>query len=214
MAVAISFSDGDLVRTATARGFDCRVIGRGRASYGVRARSPHTRSATVDRVLQDGAAYLVTGRVRAVAPLVTAPLTGRACVAYVAHARVWSRLDVAGVLVDEVYASELAAFVLDSTEGELTVDTASFAVDLPRRAVCAYPRARELEFLARRGLAHYLRSTFSDEVIVAPGDRISVAGVVSREHDHATTARGYRDVPLRMHLAGYPDRPLRIRRPV
>ncbi len=165
-------------------------------------------------MFQEGAAYAVTGTIRPLASAVVAPLTGRACVAFVAHARVWSRLDLAGVLVDDAYAHGLAPFVLESAEGDLVIDSASFAIDLPARGVYGYPPVRQHAFLRARRLERYLRSTFCDEVIVNAGDRVSVRGVIARERDPDASEHGYRDTPVRLHLAGYPDRPLRIGRPV
>ena len=158
------------------------------------------------QVLEEGSAYLVEGTVRATGPLLAAPLTGRPCVAYVAHARVWSQLDLPGVLVDDLFFRELAPFVLDGSDGPIVVDTKHFELDRPSVEIFDERAAR----LLPAELQRYLRSTFSDETILSPGDFIRVRGVIAHARDPASAERGYRDAPLRMQITGYADRPLRI----
>ena len=158
--------------------------------------------------LVEGSEVELVGTVRELAPLVAAPLTGRACIAHVTRARVWTELDLAGVLVAELDDRRLAPFVLDTATGPFPVAASAF--DLATETSHVWPPLADVRaFLAARQLERYAISTFVQQAIVIPGERARVRGVLARDAV-GDDERGYRDLDMRMRLGGYRERPLAI----
>lgn len=149
----------------------------------------------------------LTGQVHSLGDTLTAPLSGRRCVAYVAEAQAWR---CKGVRHPTANAREmkLAPLLLVSRGGELMLGGECVVA---QRATNLSPRHpdRELAFLERRKLEGYLTSTTFAEAIIRDGDRISVTGVLLRDRGGEST---YRDAPSQTRLVGRPDRPLTIQR--
>jgi len=157
----------------------------------------------------EGEEVTVTGVVRADDTIAT-PLTGEYCVVHVTHARVWSRLDLAGVLVEQILVGRLYPFMLETAGEPIHVSAEAFSLDVPRYEV--YPPYHAAQALLRaHGLERYLRSTFFDHVFIRSGEQITVRGVIAREAD-SQGEHGYRDTAVRTRLVGYPGHPLTISR--
>jgi hypothetical protein len=161
--------------------------------------------------MEDGEQVSIAGVVRALVAPLHAPLSGQPCVVHVTHARVWSRLDFVGQLVQELLVTEAVEFALVTALGELVIDARHGTVDGPRsRFTPPYHHARMHAFLAPRGLAHFAASTFAEHTVVAPGHRVGIRGTAMRERALSDGERGYRDESERFKLVGYPSRPLEI----
>jgi hypothetical protein len=158
---------------------------------------------------EEGTEVTVTGTVRA-DQLTAAPLTGEPCVAHVTHARVWSRLDASGALVDDIVITNMQPFVLETGGEPIHVAGGTFFVAI--KPVDVWPHAYHGAALLRlRDLERYLSSTFFDHVLIRAGERITVTGVVARDVDPAAE-RGYREASELTRLLGYAGRPLTISR--
>ncbi len=162
-------------------------------------------------VLAEGEAVELTGIVQLLREPLVAPLTGEPCVAHVSRARVYNRLDHLGDLVGEIETFEVAPFALETPSAVVRV------VDKPtmhalKPAPLAWVDFRLTErFLARRGLANYVRSSFFEHAIVRVGEQLTVSGVIAREAD-AVPEMGFRDLRLQTQLTGYGRYPLTLRR--
>ena len=71
--------------------------------------------------------------------------------------------------------------------------------------------SRAARFLADRGLAPYVRSSFFEQALVRPGEEVTVTGVVTREAAAAQEA-GFRELQLQTRLTGYGRNPLTLRK--
>lgn len=161
--------------------------------------------------MEDGEQVSIAGVVRALAAPILAPLSGQPCVVHVTHARVWSRLDFAGQLVQELLVLDAVEFALVTNFGELVIDARHGTVEAPRHHFTPPDhRGRLHAFLAPRGLAHLAGSTFADHRIIAPGAHVGVRGIALRERALSDGEHGYRDESERFKLVGYPRRPLEI----
>ncbi len=158
--------------------------------------------------IEEGAEITVTGTVSA-EELVIAPLTGQPCVLHRTHARVWDRLDAAANLVDEVLLVRHAPFVLEA-DGQAFHITGTMAIAVDIRPVDVWPHPAHAAALLA-GYAPFVRSTFFDHVVVHPGERLTVTGVVAREMA-SDGEHGYRETGIVTRLVGYDGRPLRISR--
>jgi hypothetical protein len=166
---------------------------------------------TYDQGIEESTEVSIVGVVRADDQLLHAPLTGELCVVHATHAHVWNQLDFAAKLVDEFTVVAGVAFALDTPDGAMMIDTAScHVVGARRRFVPPYPAALHA-LLAQRQVDRYAASTFADHVLVVPGDRVAIRGVVVREPGVVGGERGYRDAGQQLKIAGYPQRPLEIR---
>lgn len=155
--------------------------------------------------LVEGEIATVTGVVRAVGPLLTAPLSGREVVLYEASAM----LPNDGELVQR----EISSFELETAEGTVLIDDAAAELAFEPRSLIPRQLDREIAFLVASGRPRSaVRTAELAETAVAPGDRIAVHGLVVVEHDHASAEeRGYREgSPARLRLVGRPGVPLTI----
>lgn len=156
----------------------------------------------------EGSEVTVTGIVAA-DPLLAAPLTGEPCVLHWTHARVYDALDFAGNLVQQLVLARNAPFALHG-EGEPIIVAADTMFELAIEPSDVWPHAEHAARLLGR-YARYVRSTFFDHVVIRPGERVTVTGVVAR--DVATGGEhGYRETAVVNRLVGYAGRPLRITR--
>ena len=176
---------------------------------GDRRAEPPPRPLVLESLIapQEDTFVKLTGQVHSLGDALTAPLSGRRCVAYVAEAQAWR---CKGVRHPTANAREMktAPLLLVSRGGELTI---SGECVVALRATSLSPREpeRELAFLEKRKLDGYLASTTFAEAILRDGDRISVTGVLLRDRGGEST---YRDAPSQTRLVSRPDRPLTIQR--
>jgi hypothetical protein len=180
-----------------------------------RARRALSAASLLDGTSVEGASVHVTGLVRVLDRTVTAPLSASTCV--VARARV----RVGGSFGDFSAPYETMAFapfvvVLDDQRWVL-VDGNYAQLDLAARR-SRFDEARRTELLAE----HYVgqrQSTLArfEEVVVVPGDRVSVAGLLMKDAGTAPTMeeRGFRDsVAPTVRLVGNLANPIVIGTPV
>lgn len=170
-----------------------------------RARARRERLAMPDR-LDDHALVTLRGMVKLLGPHLVAPLSGRACVAYRAAARTFSPT-MAGTR-REVDAEEIeiamTPFLLVTKHGEVIVDGDS--CELPVHSAPIIPRKIHLEqkFMERFMLIGAPKEAGFDEVVVKPGMKIAVHGVVREEVVPAGGETGFREAPKQLRISGEP----------
>ena len=200
---------GLLMAGSAAIGATRKILERRRARRELMARpvlAPET---------DEGAVVRVTGIVRAVGAPLVAPISATACVVY------RSRVVSAGGLVRRAFAPResfaMVPFVIERDDGKrVEIEGAHALLDLPSLAL-AQPRSsdereRRTSFLRLHGLSANGGGVF-DEVVVAPGARVSIAGLMMKDIDAAPPEgeAGYRDeAPVVLRLAGDVTHPLVI----
>ncbi len=154
---------------------------------GVRDRDLRRSPALVDSEL-----LAISGIVRAAGEPLEAPLSGRSCVAHRSRARVFGGANKAQ-LVAEPIEQEATPFVVETRHGAVRIDARDLALDvapsgLPDRSTLAQRTFRTRNALERDVPAYF------DEIVIAPGARVTIRGVVSLEQDpHDASERGYRE---------------------
>jgi hypothetical protein len=142
--------------------------------------------------LVDGEEVTVSGKVRAVDKTLEAPLSGKKCVLFRTHARVYSRASVPR-LISEPFELETVPFVIDTPRGVVRVDAPEVQIAVtPERAV-GVAEERVMAFLERHRVQKR-EGVELDEMAVEPGQTVTVKGVLRACRDETSTAeRGYRD---------------------
>jgi hypothetical protein len=164
--------------------------------------------------LTDGELVTITGTVRAVDATLSAPFSGKQCVLYRAHARVYSR-DPVPRLLAEPFELETVAFVVETPRGVVRVDERAPAVAVTAEALVEAADDRVLAFLSRHRVADQLReAAVLDEIVVETGQTVTLSGMIRFERDLTSTAeRGYRDdVPRAATLVAAGDEPVTLLR--
>ena len=147
-----------------------------------------------------------TGVVRALDETLTAPLSGRPCVAY--RTRVWSSSQPTGVGYAYRETIQLRPFVIDLGDEEIIIDGERAMFGIPPQKLPRDPE-REASFLARHALAHG-RARFS-EVVLELGAHVTVGGtlVLVPRDEPAMEELGFRDPPPpSQRIVGNRERPL------
>ena len=158
--------------------------------------------------LADGEAVQLTGTTRLVGDPLISPLTGEPCLAHVSRARVYTRLDFVGELVDDLTIAQAALFVLETAHGDVLVaDTPVLALVTVHLEIL--DEARFAAFLRRRELDRYVRSTFFEHAAIQEGTPVTMTGVITHEPAPVLEA-GFRDLPVRTRLTGYGKHPLTL----
>ncbi len=160
--------------------------------------------------LAEGEPVVLTGTTRLVGEQVIAPLTGEPCIAHRSRARVFTRLDHTGDLLGNVESFDIAPFVLDAPNGSVLVIDRPARIELEPALLAFLDRNRCAHFLARRGLAAYVASSFFEHAVVRAGDTITMFGVITREPAPALET-SFRELPVRTRLTGYGKHPLALR---
>ena len=205
-ALLATFSVGSLGAGKLRRAIR-RVLERRRARAALRA------IALLAPTTSEGAIARVTGTVAGIdGHTLVAPLTGRPCVAHRSRVAPRGALPLGGVL-ERV---ELCPFTID---GLVTVESVNTQLDLPRSKLTPSPEQRDRydAFLSPAGLWRH-HAAFGkygpefEEVIVVPGMRITVAGLVMLEiPDPVAGELGFRDLPpARIRLVGNAEHPIVI----
>lgn len=140
--------------------------------------------------LVDHEVMTVTGIVVAGEHVLTAPLSGHACVAHRSSARLRGRPSAA---VHSEQAS--TAFVVATAAGPVCVDPGELALDLVPLVVLDHAVHDRTAFLDRQGIDPVQRGQLSfDEIVIAPGSRISIRGMIRIGLDQGSASeRGYRE---------------------
>ncbi|NVB84770.1 MAG: hypothetical protein HOV81_40750 [Kofleriaceae bacterium] len=164
--------------------------------------------------LREGERVAITGTVHAIDAHISAALSGKPCVCYLALADIYWRNELGAFEHDrEVRESAMTSFVLDTKHGRIVIDGDHATVELPAAPVI--PRRIELEraFLGRHLTGPGTRiGRDLREIAIEEGDRISVAGVVAVTRDDSAE-HGYRDAPMKMRLVADEKFPLTIGKP-
>jgi hypothetical protein len=174
---------------------------RARRQQSLRLREARKLLSAGRDTLADGEVATLTGTVVCGEPIVD-PLTGHRCAMHVFRATTMHG--------EEITINEAAVFVLETKHGEVLVDSRPDVIALPLYAVIRPTMERLTKMLGTRDRARNAHS--AQHAIVMPGDRVSIYGVVQREHVE-DGERGYRDMRDRMRLVGQPRHPLTIGRP-
>jgi hypothetical protein len=170
--------------------------------------------------LVDNELVTLIGVVRAAGATLTAPLSGRTCVAYRAHARIVAgseRPDAPigaaepGVTAEPTEV-EHVSFTLETANGPIGIDGERLELAVtPERVVPAQP-GRELALLERHDLAALHHKAGFDEIAIEPGAKIAMRGLLRFEVDAlAAGERGYREeAPRRMRLLAPGDDAIKV----
>ena len=186
--------------------FARRFAERRRAHRIVRA-----QRALAARALEgDGVTF--TGVVRAIGTPLIAPLSSRPCVLYRSRVFVgahWNARDSATQGPHQSF--EAGPFVVDGGErGEVIVDSEHVLLAIAPLAIPKHTRARR-HFLLLHGVRRFAWWARFEEIIVEPGDTVTVGGTLMLDPGTPGPESGFRDDgPPRRRLCGSAERPLVI----
>ncbi len=166
---------------------------------------------------REGTIMRLTGTVRALEPLLTSPLSRQPCVAYRARA-----VDLRQALGTPFPFGQPTSYqtvkiqsfaIVRPNEPEVVVEASYAEFDLPFVKLQLSARDEQAFFFAHKVIATGGAGHF-DEVVVADGDPITIAGTLVRELDtEAHDERGFRDGPPRkLQLVGDGPHPIVIGR--
>jgi hypothetical protein len=182
-----------------------RLVERRRARRELRGRPP------LGTTTPEGVAVRVVGIVRALDTTLTAPLSHRACVAYRARVEApLGRLVLRGRRYETVAVER---FAIDRDGATAIIVEASHAVfALKPTALAKGLREHQVSFAALHGVQR-LKNVYFEEVVVEPGQRVSVAGLMMLDPAEAPAdgELGFRDPAAPdVRLTGNRDHPIVI----
>ena len=195
------------------------LVGCGRLIRAVRGRldGPVARArrlARVTTVIADRELVTVEGTVTTTATVLTAPLSGRPCVAYHAVAMLY-RVQRGNVIpVGTIDEHRLTPFELKLERDGETLLIDGDRAELVEPPGPLIPRKLELEqrFVARHDQpAELARHSGFEEAVIAIGDRVRVQGMALSEA-HSATDQLYRDGAQRIRIVAHTAHPLTIGR--
>ena len=186
------------------------VGGAHRALFGPRAQA-RKRLRNASRELTDGAVVTLTGVVHAKGDTMTAPLSGRQAIAFSSTARVYEGAGRHRKLVEQYHQQETSDFVLETKDGRVEIEAGGAEIAYAPEPLIPRQLEREQAFLAKAGSDARARDGGFDEVVIEPGMKISVHGVVRIE---VAGGESYREAGKRIVLSGHPAHPLTIGRPI
>lgn len=163
--------------------------------------------------LEDRAIVTLTGVVRALGEPLVAPLSGKPCVACRSFASWVPDRRVGGDRGGALAHTDAQPFELVTDEGPVIVDG---ALDFAIRPAAVVPckLERQARFLAMHGQSvEFMQRAGFEEILIAPGDRISVQGMVMIEASPVGGERGFRDTAVAIRLVPHDDHPLTIGEP-
>ncbi len=149
----------------------------------------------------DGKPARITGSVRPLGNLLTAPLTERSCIAF----EVLIERTPGGAEPHRESVWRTSSFLVDDPTGTAIVDGGQLflSIDDFRRRADLPPRLQT--FLVYEG-KDPARVTAVGEGAIEPGSSITVCGVAHWETDpDPRSERGYRDTPLRLRFESTPE---------
>lgn len=184
------------------------------ALWGPRAQA-RKRLARGTSAIADRQIVTLTGTVRAVGELLVAPLSGKRCVVYQSTGQLFDYSARFKTVIDQFADDAMVPFVLETTAGSVLVDATRPDLELPSYPLIPRNLEREISFLAAHDRPRSVRDMGFEEVVVEPGDRVAVQGMVMIEADPSSAAdRGYRDdAPRKIRLIAHANHPLTIGRP-
>jgi hypothetical protein len=158
--------------------------------------------------LSEGDLGRIVGKARVLDDQLVAPLTGRACVYYIARVQQEDSDDDWKTIIEE---EQGVTFVVDDGSGRAIVDPrgGDLALDFDARSRSGTfhdPDEREAAFLAKYGVkSHGLifnKRLRYREAVIEIGETVAVLGAGVREPDPTAAPGGYRDAqPTRLRLA-------------
>jgi len=163
--------------------------------------------------IADRASVTVFGTIRESTTSLEAPLSGRACLLFHAHAEL-PELDPTGEGEFVVHTTRrMVPFELDTPSGVVFVDATEADVDIKPTGIPERDAERERAFLVGHGRGpEVARVAVFREVVLSPGMRVAVHGVALVEED-PNAERGYRDAaPTRTRIVAHASYPLAIGR--
>lgn len=171
--------------------------------------------------LHDDELGKVVGRARALEAVLTAPLTGRSCVYFIATVEEHRSTGKTHYWKTIIKETRGVPFVLEDASGRAIVDAtaARIAIDFDGRSQSGTfddPTEAERVFLARHGEKGqgwiFNRRLRYREAVIAEGETVAVLGAGTREPDpDAPPSEAYRgDAPTRLRLTSSPRYPLVI----
>lgn len=190
-------------------GFGRKVLERRRARRALAAHPP----LTVDS--PEGSTARVTGIARVATQTLQAPLSGRECV--VARSRVYVRADWAGYAVRPRERMAMVEFLVDQgADCIVRIEGTHAWLDLSPTNLEGSDGDRRRMLMDELDIKDADRSNPRfEETLVAPGDRVSIAGLVMKDvvAEPLPGERGFREgQTTRLRLAGNAEHPLVIGR--
>jgi hypothetical protein len=158
------------------------------------------------RTFEDNALVTLTGTAKLIGDPLTAPLSGRSCIAFRATARTYknkSRVSNKLAEVDqEVTEMVMTPFVLVTESEEILVD--GEACELPIRSAPIIPRKldRERDFLIKSALIGLPKDAGFDEVVIEAGAKVMVHGIARKELAETGNETGFREAPTKIRITG------------
>jgi hypothetical protein len=161
---------------------------------------------TLDQATLEGTVVQVTGTVRAVDELLIAPLSGKSCVLY------RSLLTLLGVPDSPLARTDgNSRFVIETEDGPVLVDSQHAVLDIAPVRGLKVTKARREQFRLRRGARGDSQLNGFKEYVVAPGDMVSVVGVMMLDPatEPPSAESGFRDdPPPERRLTGNAEHPI------
>ncbi|MBA3451648.1 MAG: hypothetical protein H0T42_00970 [Deltaproteobacteria bacterium] len=163
----------------------------------------------------DGELAVVTGIVRAVGPVLEAPLSGRPAVAYTSVARIGERrigMQYGIPLLTTVDDRRIVPFDLETPEQTIQIDVTEVELAITPLPLVPRDLERERAFLIEHASGDIdVRTAAFEERCVEPGARIEVRGLVIAVTDPTTGEHGFRDGSSRFRIIASEKHPVRIR---
>jgi hypothetical protein len=165
----------------------------------------------------DGELRHTTGVVRAGESTLVAPASGRPCVAFAVHIHEPNQREATGSLgagLGAFACVDVSAFAIECEQGILRVESQFAELHV------AQERFKNDQLDGDRWLAfcedkHASPRSTASEAIIAPGQRITLVGIVQRRPDRPRASElGYRDEAGAIWLVGDFDHPLQLGTPL
>ena len=183
-----------------------------------RVRGPQARArrrlAAGTSTVADRSIVTLTGTVRSAAAPLTAPLSGRSCVAYHSVATLYDTRPRHRRVVATIEEARLTGFELELTRDGTVVMIDGDRADLVEHPSPIVPRdlGAEQRFVMRHGHpVELVRGGGFEEATVALGDQVRVQGLALIEA-HPPAEQGYRDGVMQIRIVAHAAHPLTIGR--
>ena len=156
------------------------------------------------RTFEDNALVTLTGTTKLIGDPLTAPLSGRSCIAFRATARTYKnqRRGKMSEIDQEVTEMVMTPFVLVTDNEEILVD--GDVCELPIRSAPIIPRKldRERDFMIKAALIGLPKDAGFDEVVIAAGAKVMVHGIARKELAESGGETGFREAPTKIRITG------------
>jgi hypothetical protein len=154
------------------------------------------------QAFEDNALVTLTGTAKLVGEALTAPLSGKPCIAFRATARTYKTRTPRKIAeVDqEVSETRMTSFVLVTKDAEILVD--GDVCELPIRSAPVIPRKldRERDFMVKGALCGLPKDAGFDEVVIPDGAKIMVHGVARKELATDGGETNFREAPTKIRM--------------